>query len=975
MKKLISVFMAFVLTFAVSAPITAETAYDDFFEIIDSYNINDAIPSYYEYLNLYPDVRPDETITVGICNYTSYTENGVDTHPVTYYLEQRGTCILSDEDSAIEFEFTIPETGFYNLSMEYRPTAGKSSPIQRGVFIDGELPFKEFALVEFYRLWQPVTGGSYHDAQGVSRLSWETDNQGNDLKPTVVETPDWIDSYFYDSSGYVLEELAVYLEAGAHTITLVALREPVLINNITFSNTINRLSYAEKKSEWDAAGAKASTGQIIRIEAENAAITSSQMLYPAQDQSSPAVYPSSAKLLLNNSIGGKSWGSVGQWIEWEFTAPEAGYYNIALHLKQNFQRGIPVTRKIFIDGEVPFEEFSGLRFSYAQNWRTDILKDKANNPYMIYLDKGPHTIRMEAVLGDFAETISLMQETLYELNAIYRKVITILGVKPDKYRDYQIERNIPGLRDELISARDKLNTVIDTLREAAPETSDKAAVLLTMRDQLNDLIKDQERFTKTTEAYRLNSRACGTWITQVLSQPLQLDAIYVYSPGADVNASKPGWWQTLWFEIKKLFYSFIIDYNKIGNVSDDKDAKTITLWIGTGRDQANIIKSLIDKSFTNTYGVNVNVMIVDMSTLLQATLAGQGPDVAIQVANDVPMNYGLRNAVTDLSIFPDLAEVEKRFYPSALTGLKYDGHTFGLPETQTFPMMFYRKDIMRDLEFELPDTWDDVLVLMTVLAKNRMEFGMFPLEPLFATILYQNGGSYYTADATKSALDSEEGINAFKIYCNYYTDYKLDKITSVEERFRTGECPVIISDYTFYNNLQVSAPDLKGLWGFAPVPATVREDGALDRTVASTGLACVIMNASKDKRASWEFLKWWTSAETQTNYGREMESLLGASARVATANIEAFSTLPWPKKEYEALNEQFKTARGIEQVPGGYFTFRNVDNAFYRVTESASGSIKRSVSPREELTDKVILINDEIRYKRIEFGMPLGDNK
>ena len=76
------------------------------------------------------------------------------------------------------------------------------------------------------------------------------------------------------------------------------------------------------------------------------------MLYPQQDQSSPSVSPSSAKALLNNSIGGNSWRLVGQWIEWDFDVPEDGYYDITLYDKQNFSRGIHVSRRITIDGEV-----------------------------------------------------------------------------------------------------------------------------------------------------------------------------------------------------------------------------------------------------------------------------------------------------------------------------------------------------------------------------------------------------------------------------------------------------------------------------------------------------------------------------------------------------------------------------------------------------------------------------------------------
>ena len=190
----------------------------------------------------------------------------------------------------------------------------------------------------------------------------------------------------------------------------------------------------------------------------------------------------------------------------------------------------------------------------------------------------------------------------------------------------------------------------------------------------------------------------------------------------------------------------------------------------------------------------------------------------------------------------------------------------------------------------------------------------------------------------------------------------------MEERFRTGECPIILADYTIFNNLQVSAPDIKGLWGMAPVPGKLKEDGSIDHSSASSGLASMIMEESKDKDSSWEFLKWWTSADTQITYGKEMESLMGSAARVPMANIEAFDSLPWANDIYDALIEQLEQVKGIPQVPGGYFSWRNVNNAFFKVTTDT-----KAATPREELMEKVIYINDEITYKRREFNLPLAN--
>jgi len=985
-KCIAVIIIAFAVGICFPAKVQAATymTQDEFEEIVNRYSIDDSIPDYKEYIASHDAVYPDEEVVIFAADFIKYEEDGIETAPVIYrdFEGMAGESVLIGDKALIEFEVDIKESGFYYPSLLYYPVKGKSSAIQRSFFVDGQLPFKEFAVTEFYRLWKSEIDKTYVDDNGITVKMWRKDNQGNDLKPSSIEVPDWISSYCYDNNGYITDPLPFYLTKGTHTITMLSLREPMLLHSLTLKSVEKVLDYVSMKRIWDENGAKESSGHYIRIEAENASLTSSQMLYPRQDQSSPAVYPSSPKHLLNNTIGDNSWRIAHQWIEWDFYIPETGYYYISLHARQSYQRGVSVSRKITIDGKVPFEEMLDYEFKYNSRWKNIVLSDKKGNPYCFFLEEGNHTLRMEVVLGEFADIVSEVQDAVTKLNAIYRKVIRITGVKPDKYRDYQIERTLPGLEEELVDVRDQLNGVITRIREVAGKNSEKEAVLLTMRDQLNQLIKDQEDFIKVITSYKINVRACGNWIAQVIQQPLALDRINIYSPDVKVKYEKTSIFARIGYEIKRLFYSFIINYNMIGNVADkDSDSVTLTLWIGTGRDQANVIKSLIDDTFTSKTGINVNVQLVDMSSLLKAYMAGEGPDVAIQVgptqvatsqtiasmistANDTPVNYGIRNAVLDLTQFEDFPEVAERFSESALVPFTYNGAVYALPDTQSFLMMFYRKDILAEIGLDLPRTWDEVKVAMTVLAKNQMEFGMYPGEQIFAMLLYQNGGSYYNEDGTASALDSEISINTFKEYCEFYTDYKLDKETSAEERFRTGECPIIIADYTFYNNLQVSAPDLQGLWDFTVVPGKLMEDGTINHSTGSIGLADMIMANTKYPEESWEFLKWWTSAETQTLYGREMESLMGSSARVATANLEALENLAWPVDDYKELMAQFEQVKGIPQVPGGYYTWRNINNAFYTVTTETD-----SATPREELMDKVIYINAEIAYKIEELGL------
>ncbi len=996
LKRSIAILLAAVMSISAAPAVEAEAATDitmqEYQDLVGTYSIDESIPIYSEYVQSFPENYPDEEYRIAADAYVRFEDAGKAVTPEIYKDYENvpggGASVLTTEEALVEYEVDIKESGFYDLSVVYYPVEGKNSTIQRSIFVDGKIPYGELALVELNRVWNNDVTQTKIDENGILVKAWEKDNQGFDVKPGTIETPEWVESYLYDNKGYVTSPLSVYLEKGKHTITMMSMREPMLLHEIVLNNSEKVADYATVKAAWDASGAKDTSAATIRIEAENAVKTSSQMLYPRQDQSSPAVYPSSPKLLLNNTIGGNSWKEAGQWIEWEFEAPADGYYNISTYCKQNFVRGIDVCRKIYIDGVVPFDEMNAYGFAYEQNWREEVIADENGNPYSFYLTAGTHTLRMEVVLGDMAEIISTVQEAVQKLNAIYRSVIYITGVAPDKYRDYQIEASLPGLEAQIVDAKETLGRAIAALEVTAGTNSDKLTVLRTMNDQLDELIEDQERFTEVISSYKVNVRACGNWITQVLGQPLQLDRINIYSADNKPKVEKDNWFARAGYEMQRLFYSFIIDYNQIGNVAEEgEESKILTLWVGTGRDQANVIKALIDERFTPNTNISINVQLVDMNTLLRATLAGEGPDIAIQVANtngiagavlntgnDTPVNYGLRNAVLNLAQFSDFEEITGRFAESAIVPFSFNGATYALPETQTFPMMFYRKDILAEIGLEVPTTWDEVKVAMTVLSKNQMEFGMLPSEQIFAMLLFQNGGEYYSVNGDRSMLDSDIAVNTFKEYCEYYTDYKLDKATSVEERFRTGECPIIIADYTVYNNLQVSAPDIEGLWDFTVVPGNKMEDGTINFATGSTGLADFIMADTEYPDEAWEFLKWWTSAETQTLYGREMESLMGASARVATANLEAIGNLSWPIRDYREIMRQHEQVQGIPQVPGGYYSWRNLNNAFYTVTTDSSSTGRDYVAtPREELMDKVLYINAEINYKREEFDLSIAE--
>lgn len=248
-----------------------------------------------------------------------------------------------------------------------------------------------------------------------------------------------------------------------------------------------------------------------------------------------------------------------------------------------------------------------------------------------------------------------------------------------------------------------------------------------------------------------------------------------------------------------------------------------------------------------------------------------------------------------------------------MTPYRFYGEYYALPETQSFHMMFCRTDILEDLGLQPPDTWEALYTLTPILQHNNMEVGM-PAE-VFNMLLLQNGGTFYNAGKTGMAFDTPEAAASFMEWVEFYTQYGFSLFKDDYTRFRTGEMPISIMPYTFYCQLAFAAPEIRGSWEMRPVPGKVQENGEILRTESATGTACILLADSGKKDEGWAFLDWWTSAQTQTQYGLELEQAMGTVARHPTANLEAFGSLPWTAAEKSRILQQWTQVTELAEVP------------------------------------------------------------
>lgn len=869
-----------------------------------------------------------------------------------------------------EWSSDIAKEGLYNIELTYYAPQGKMIDPEIGVQIDGSLPFNESGYISLQRIWEdskdkPIETGN----------QWPQAN-GNDLRPEQIQVIHWQTLYLHDIDGLTDADYLYYLTSGNHKIKITVNSEEIVIGNINLVAKKPLINYDSLLAEYNKKGyTDASKDAFVEIPAEKAFEKSKAELYPRADYASSSTKPNSPAKIRLNTIGGENWKFPGEKITWKFVAPEDGLYTISLKYRQNFVTGINVHRRVYIDGVVPCSEMEDVLFPYTTDWKNKtITQSNGKDPLKIYLTKGEHLITMDVSFGGITSSLNVIEQTVYSMNEEYRKILTITGVSPDMFRDYNLDKEIPDLLETFKQISDNLKNGAAELEKINGVKGSEISLFYEVARQLDDLIKRPDTIPSRISEYEGNSSALANLMLRLKEQPLQMDYIMVSSASQKLPAADDNIFEAAAFMFQQFIMSFFEDYNAVGNVYKVLNGKKpLNVWVSandlvlsgvsSGRDQMQILKSMIDDDFVQNTDIPVNLNLVDSSsTLTQAIVGGRGPDVALIVPKGIPVNLAMRGALQDLSKFEGFDEIKNEFFPSAFVPYKYLDGVYAMPETQGFMMMFYRTDIFAQLGIEAPNTWDDFYKILPKIQKKNMNIGLAENLMMFETYVLQSGGNYFNSDLSATGFDEPKTIDAFKIWTELYTKYSLPPYFNAYDRFRTGEIPLQLQGYGFYNQLTVAAPELKNLWDMVPVPGTLQPDGTINRKESAYGTGAIMLADAKNKDDAFTFMKWWVGSKAQAKFGNELEAMMGPAARYNTANKIAFEQLPWQPKEQEKIMNQWEQVWDIPQVPGTYMIQRDITNAWRRV-------VYYYENPRETILRYNNDINKEITRKRIEFGI------
>lgn len=919
--------------------------------------------SYTNYVKKYADAaRPDQTVEVLGKDYdpASVTDAQI---TVTTVDGENDVMQWANQEGSVSWTVNIPETGVYNIKMIYEALESNTNDVEFSLLIDGESPYATASRITLSKRW-------------INESEIKQDSRQNDIRPGQISTPCWQETPLEDIDGLFNEPLEFYMEAGEHTITFESEKAEFAVKSFTFYQYEAPAAYTAP-SDSDLTQAQ---GQKITLEGETAAYKSSRTLYPTADKSSyltSSANGSSPTKTRYNTIGSGSWTQSTQTVTWEFNVDKAGYYKIGIRGRQDQMRGMYSNRRLYVNGEVPCLEANQIKFYYDTDWSITTPKSENGDDLYFYLQAGTNTISLEAVPGEIGEIMGDLDELVYNINSYYRQIRQITGPDPDEYNNYMIDTAIPSIVPDFKEYAKTLRDKKAEIEKLSGSGGTEAETLEKMAIVLDKCIKKPDLIPEMMSQIKDNITSVSSFVNQYREQPLEVDMIEVATSDQDFTSCDKSFFGSLGFGFKGFIGSFFEDYNALS----DEDESAMECWVMLGRDNAEALQQLISSEYNPTAKTKINLKLVQ-GGIVEATFAGKGPDLALFMGGDFPIQLAARGVLTDLTTFSDFDEVKSRFADDATVLYQYNGGTYGLPCDQTFPMLFYRSDILSEYGIDPAtdlNTWDGLLNCLPTLQRNYLEVGLIlPVmtstggttqvsaitEPgnTFAMLLLQQGLNYYNNEQTKTTFDTQEAVNAFDTWTKFYTTYSFQQTYDAFTRFRTGDMPVVIQNYTFYNQLSVAAPEIKGCWGFQPVPGTVQEDGTINHAANSNGSGAIIFTKAADQEGAWDFIKWFTSTDAQVKYGNNIESILGTMGRYATANEEALQQLSWTTSEVNLLLDQLNSQVEIPIIPASYGVTRNVMNAFRAVVNDYDNA-------RDTLFWYNKDINDEITRKLEDLGL------
>ncbi len=358
----------------------------------------------------------------------------------------------------------------------------------------------------------------------------------------------------------------------------------------------------------------------------------------------------------------------------------------------------------------------------------------------------------------------------------------------------------------------------------------------------------------------------------------------------------------------------------------------IEFWHGSGGQIGEVLQQQVDEFNKTHENIHVNAIFqqsydVTGQKLQAAVVGGDVPDV-VQLNTRVWPVFAENGALLALDDFiqKDAEFKFDDFEKGLLVNTALHGKQYTIPYNRSTPILYYNKDIMKELG-ENPEhpaeTWDDLYRIAkkaTIVKDGKTErFGFAASMSgwYFYSLVWSNGGAILGDDLKSVKLDQPEAARGLQLWSDMINKDKSmmppvggtstsgsSAGESMDQRFMNGQIAFMIGSTGSLGKLEKISKFELGA-SFLPKFKTYATP------TGGANLAIPAKSPKEKQQAAWEFIKFMTSKEQAISYSMKTGYL---PIRVSAKNSPELQAYYDQHPNFKVALEQLQYAKEVPPV-------------------------------------------------------------
>lgn len=419
-------------------------------------------------------------------------------------------------------------------------------------------------------------------------------------------------------------------------------------------------------------------------------------------------------------------------------------------------------------------------------------------------------------------------------------------------------------------------------------------------------------------------------------------------------------------------------------LSKDKPTE-ILFWHRYSGDAQKFVESFVEKFNTeNEFGITVKIEKIDGSyadlySKINAALQGGTPPNIAQAYQNQASFYRLDGNVIDLSPYINSAkygltpEEIADYYPFFLESDKnpqFPGEVLGWPTSRSAAVLYVNLDWLKELGVDQPPTtlaeFEELACKASDPANERYGLAWQGDISNFAALIFANGGTVLSEDATSYTFNSEAGVESLALLRRLFENKCAVEIPRAERfgeqaRFAAQKVLFVMASSTglpFYADA-IAKSEKPFRFTYVMFPQKDPSKPAVDIYGASWS---VFKGTPEQQLASWLFLKAFTEPENIAEWAvasgyMAVRKSAAPKAIEATKSNPRYANFPEAAEAYERLYQMIDFGR-VEAPVAGYDPVRTLmSDVLNAVAIKGEGDIKAELDKAVEKANEVLMEN------------------